>query len=164
MGVEHLEGKRTGRPKGSKSRPWIRALRWACRNLDRPNAVPPSPLAEHYLALGRERPDQFLACLAALDKKAAPTQPETGFRAPCTDRLMVLFWPLRHLTHRLTHYKGATIVNLPRDFRVLDSRVDPARDGILFLIWSGSFPQILSGAPVPAFAPRWEGLMWTTRG
>jgi hypothetical protein len=160
MGVQHLEGKRSGRPRGSKSRPWLRALRWACRNLHRPNAVPPTPLAEHYLALGRERPDQFLACLATLDKKPPP-QPETGFRAPCTDRLMVLFWPLRHLTHRLTQRKGAMVVNLPRDYRIVDCRVDPARDGVLYLIWSGYFDQVLGGGLVPEFAARWEGLMWT---
>jgi hypothetical protein len=68
MGVEHLVGKRSGRPKGSKSRPpWVRDLLWAYRNLGKPDAVPPSPLAAGLAALGRERPEQLVACLALAD-------------------------------------------------------------------------------------------------
>jgi hypothetical protein len=46
MGLQHLEGKRTGRPRGSKTSPLVdRDVRWAYRNLGTPDAVPPSPLA-----------------------------------------------------------------------------------------------------------------------
>jgi hypothetical protein len=76
MSVEHLEGKRTGRPRGSKSSPlWLRAARWALRNLDSPDAVPPSALARRLVALGRKRPDRLVLCLdtleAARQKRAA---------------------------------------------------------------------------------------------
>jgi hypothetical protein len=70
VGLEHLEKKRTGRPKGSKTSPaWVRALRWAERNLGKPDAEAqaPSELARYLLALGREHPDRFLACLALLE-------------------------------------------------------------------------------------------------
>jgi hypothetical protein len=77
MGVQHLEGKRTGRPKGSKSSPvWVRAARWALANLDYPDAVPPSPLAGRLLALGRESPDRLVLCLEALRMKAVHSEQE----------------------------------------------------------------------------------------
>ena len=67
MGLQHLEGKRTGRPRGSKTSPPLdRDVRWAYRNLGTSDAVPPSPLAGALLTLGREYPDRFAACLAAL--------------------------------------------------------------------------------------------------
>jgi len=79
MGVEHLQGKRTGRPRGSKSRPWVRALGWAYRNMDKPDAEPPTPLAARLLALARADMAAFLRCLAALEAgmepSAAPTPP-----------------------------------------------------------------------------------------
>jgi hypothetical protein len=65
MGLQHLANKRTGRPRGSKTAPaWVRALRWAERNLGNPDAEPPSDLARLLLTLGREYPDRFMACLA----------------------------------------------------------------------------------------------------
>jgi hypothetical protein len=159
MGVEHLQGKRTGRPRGSKSRPWLRAIRWACRHVDRPDAVPPSPLAGYYLALGREHPDRFLACLAALDEKT-PTEPETEDRARSTDRLKQLFWPLRQLVFRLSHLKGAHLTNLPRDYEIVDCRMNRTCTGVIFTIRSGTFPEVAEGALIPDFTPNWNGLMW----
>jgi hypothetical protein len=68
MGLQHLAGKRTGRPKGSRSKPrWLRDLAWAEKNLGNPDAQPPSELARRLRDLGRARPDQFLACLALRD-------------------------------------------------------------------------------------------------
>ena len=60
MGTAQLQGKRTGRPPGIKSRPWRRAVLWCIRNLDKADAVPPSPLAGRLLALGREHPDRLV--------------------------------------------------------------------------------------------------------
>jgi hypothetical protein len=71
MSTEHLQGKRTGRPRGAKSRlPVRRDAWWAYRNLAKPDAVPPSALAARLLALGREHPDRLALCLAKLDALA----------------------------------------------------------------------------------------------
>lgn len=68
MGLAHLKGKRSGRPRGSKNRPpWVRAALWASRNLDNLEAVPPSPLAGRLLALGREHPDRLVVVLLKAD-------------------------------------------------------------------------------------------------
>jgi hypothetical protein len=68
MGMEHLEGKRTGRPRGSKSRPaWVRDVRWAHKHLGQSGATPPTPLAGLLLNLGCEHPDRLVACLALAD-------------------------------------------------------------------------------------------------
>ena len=68
MGTLHLEGRRTGRPKGAKSAPlWVRAARWALKNLETPDAVPPSALAGRLLALGREQPDKLVLCLEEMN-------------------------------------------------------------------------------------------------
>jgi hypothetical protein len=67
--VAHLEGKRTGRPKGSKTTPpWVRDALWAYRNLDKPDLKPPSLLAGLLLAMGREHPDRLVLLLDALDR------------------------------------------------------------------------------------------------
>ncbi len=67
MSLAHLQGKRSGRPRGSRSAPaWLRAARWASENLDDANAVPPTPLAGRLLAMGREHPDRLAVCLAKL--------------------------------------------------------------------------------------------------
>src|SRR5262245_12147447 len=68
MGIEHLQGRRTGRRRGSKSGPfWLRAARWAAQNLGKPDAAPPSPLAARLLTLGLKHPDRLTACLTKLE-------------------------------------------------------------------------------------------------
>jgi hypothetical protein len=69
MGVDHLQGKRTGRPRGAKTTPpYIRAARWAYENLDVADAVPPSPLAARLIAFWRKRPDRLVVYMATLDE------------------------------------------------------------------------------------------------
>src|SRR5436309_9031086 len=77
MGLEHLNGKRTGRPRGVKSAPrWQRDVRWVYRNLGNAGARPPSELARRLLALALEHPDRFVACLAHLESPAPEPDPE----------------------------------------------------------------------------------------
>src|SRR6266478_6210995 len=79
LAIKDLEGKRTGRRPGSKSRPWVRDLKWACKNLDRPDAKPPSALAGRLVVLGREQPDRLVALLAALEAQMPKAEhPERG--------------------------------------------------------------------------------------
>ena len=60
-----------GRPHstaGARNRPrWQRDVRWVYRNLGNADAKPPSELAKRLLALAREHPDRFVACLAKLE-------------------------------------------------------------------------------------------------
>src|SRR5437879_3382853 len=68
MSVDHLKGRRSGRPKGSKSTPsWVRATAWAMRNVAKPDAVPPSEQAAYYVKLAREDPVRFGEWLIARD-------------------------------------------------------------------------------------------------
>jgi hypothetical protein len=67
--VAHLQGKRTGRRKGSRSRPhWLRAIRWAESQIERPGGKPPSKLASLLFALGQEHPDRLAMCIAKADE------------------------------------------------------------------------------------------------
>jgi hypothetical protein len=69
MGVDHLQGRRTGRPRGAKTTPpYIRAARWAYENLDVADAVPQSALAARLLAFWRKRPDRLVVYMATLDE------------------------------------------------------------------------------------------------
>jgi hypothetical protein len=86
MGLEHLQGRRTGRRRGSKSTPaWIRDARWAYRNLGKPDAEPPSALAGRLVALGREQPDKFFACLMSLQPPTNAAEPRNRETATSAD-------------------------------------------------------------------------------
>ncbi len=68
MGLQHLEGKRSGRPRGARTTPqWVRAVRWASKYLGDLDAVPPSDLAGRLVTMGREHPDKLIHCLALVD-------------------------------------------------------------------------------------------------
>src|SRR4051794_37311458 len=68
MGVDHLIGRRTGRPKGVRSTPsWSRDVVWAYRHLGEADAVAPTALAGQLVALGREHPDRLATLLLQLD-------------------------------------------------------------------------------------------------
>jgi hypothetical protein len=157
MGIEHLNGKRTGRRPGTKSRPpWERGLLWAYKNLDRPEANPPSALAGRLLTLGREHPDRLFACLALLDARrsqagrGAPLTPGRAVRAAeQPERLRKLFVGARHLVDCLTGAAAAWVSNLPADAYLMGCEPAPGRDGIFLLFYANRFPPVALGAPVP---------------
>jgi hypothetical protein len=67
MGIAQLQGKRTGRPRGSKSTsPALRGLLWASRHVGK-NVEPPTEAARYWLRLAQERPEAFVVALAALE-------------------------------------------------------------------------------------------------
>jgi hypothetical protein len=173
MGVEHLHGKRTGRPRGSKSTPpWVRALGWAERHLGRPDVVPPSPLAAQLLALGREQPDKFLACLALRDARGqttargpeavAPDERTAKLAGDKPRRVKTLVLPVAHLVMQLTGDGPIPFVrNLPRDFHLTgcavktvgtDWRGWPERV-LRITLYSPTFPEVPPGAPIPELMP-----------
>jgi hypothetical protein len=180
MGVDHLQGKRTGRPRGSKTTPaWVRDLRWAERHLGRPDAAPPSPLAARLLALGREQPDKFLACLALRDARGRRAAPPRGPAPPadlgppgpagCTPtpagdrprRVRVLVMPLEYLVSSLTGGGPVPRVrNLPAAFQVAECAAGWDREAggrwrrvLRVTLASADFPEVPPGAPVPELAP-----------
>jgi hypothetical protein len=69
MALEHLQQRRTGRPRGSKSRPAaLRGLLWAARNLGR-EVEPPTPDARFWMDMACMDPARFVAALKALRDK-----------------------------------------------------------------------------------------------
>src|SRR5947209_2269894 len=83
--------------------------------------------------------------------KRAGIAPED--RAACADRLMRLIIPRRDLTWWMTHREGAWVVNLPPDFELLGCRVDAARDAVVFVVKSATFPRIARGSLIPELVP-----------
>jgi hypothetical protein len=93
-------------------------------------------------------------------RKAAPADPEADC-ARRADRLMRLFVPERRVACRLTHPIAPWIRNLPRDYRIVDCRLDPARGGIVFIVWSQKFRRIARGAEIPEWTPDYSSLEWS---
>jgi hypothetical protein len=174
VGVEHLQDKRTGRPKGSRSTPaYVRALRWASRHLDKPDAVPPNELAGRLLALGREAPDRLLALLIQLDSKGGkseigeplpgsgprpapslpvlapqPTPPTQG-RGGAPQRVKKLILPAGQLSYFFSGLPGSWVVGLPRNFEIVGWAVDSAQGRVELTIRSETFPPVAEGEPIP---------------
>jgi hypothetical protein len=157
MGVEHLDGKRTGRPRGAKSRPWVRELLWAYRNLGNPDAEPSSALAGRLLALGREHPDRFFACLMQLKPHATPDtappgeQPHNGNAAArkLPPRVRKLVVEGQYLLTRLTGDGSAYLSGIPHGAAIVDCAPDPEGNGVVFILHSGTFPPVLEGVAIP---------------
>lgn len=80
--------------------------------------------------------------------------------APRADRLMLLIVPERNLAFGLGNPRAFWAGNLPRDVKIVDCCMDPARNRVIFTIRSESFPRIGKGAAVPEFLPRFNGLMF----
>lgn len=156
MGVEHLEGKRTGRPKGKKSiPPWLRAARWAWANLGKPDAVAPNEQAARLWALGREHPDRLTLMLAELEvlaqedrrQQGAVATPQTGptpeaaappaRRAPSVRMPNTAMVSLKPVGWRF-----------PNDIQVT-CQVDYFRQTLTLLLSSTTFRNVPDGAPIP---------------
>ena len=160
MSLEHLQGKRTGRPRGAKSAsPWRRDAIWAYRNLGRPDAQPPTALAGLLAALGREHPDRLAACLFLMEApgdQAEPRKGETSEPQPNGSdsagnpprRVRNLFVDTPYLVRRLTGDGTAIISNFPEDPDVVACAVDPSRGGIVLTLHSPMFPIVAEGESV----------------
>jgi hypothetical protein len=81
-------------------------------------------------------------------------------RAPCDDRLKVLWVPAKALAYRLSRQNAPWLANLPEDCKLVASRLDAARDAIALVIRSASFPLVAKGALIPEFEPMLNGLRW----
>jgi hypothetical protein len=154
MPLDHLQGKRTGRPRGSKSSsPLKRDLLWACRNLGN-DVEPPTLGAKYWSEMARNEPDKFVKAVAELDaanrrsgEKTPPSEPQPGNPvARAGQRRKTVF-----LTETEIHTAISAFckVNLPVGARLVGCVMTQERGGFLFTVYSKSFDQLAEGVPIP---------------
>jgi hypothetical protein len=164
MGLKDLEGKRTGRPPGARSTSRVkRDILWVYRNLDKPDAKPPSAGARMWAEHARKDPGHFLACVLRADTGAHSDaemglvpKPDViggsagiGTTGKTPQRVKNFFIGGCHLLQRLTRNGSAWIANLPRDAEIVGCKPDSSRDGIVFTVYSESFRPIPQGEVIP---------------
>jgi hypothetical protein len=154
MPLEHLQGKRTGRPRGSKSSsPLKRDLRWACRNLGK-DVEPPSDGAKFWSEMARNEPEKFVRALTELDAAITRSAGEKPRSAP-QPGIPVARAGQRRKTVFLTETEIHTAVNafckvkLPAGARLVGCAMVQERGGFLFTVFSKSFDQLAEGVPIP---------------
>jgi hypothetical protein len=170
MGLEHLQGKRTGRKKGGKNRPlWQRDLEWASKHLGKPDAEPPTNGARFWRGVAETQPDRFAAALAEMDKadhrKPEPTVPAPAPRdrqecgptpaitrvAQKPQRAKLAFLSLDHLTQLL---KGSLhAAGVPSDARCVAASLDRERRGLVLTVISNNFSMVSEGQVIPEMTP-----------
>jgi hypothetical protein len=183
VSINHLVGKRTGRPPGSKSKPWRRDLAWVLRNLDNEDAVPPSPLAARLLALAKDHPDRLVCCLMQLDAQGRPDgvsvatqhQPHDGNgqgggptlppgkveAAP--GRVKRFFVPWARLVECMRGVAEVAVKDLDDGLELVGAEADVAHRGVWLTVRSGVFPEVPAGEPVPEFDPGWMSKRYLNR-
>jgi hypothetical protein len=168
MAIEHLVGKRSGRPPGARSRSRVkRDLNWAYRHLDKPESVPPSAGAKRWSELARSHPEVFLACVAMFDTAGGQPTVDANGKLPHVEpnwigeppgngsgrkplrRLRKIFICSAQLLSRLTSDGCARISGFPRDASVVGCDTDPARDGMILILYSDSFSPVADDVPIP---------------
>jgi hypothetical protein len=175
MAIEQLNGRRTGRPRGSRSPArWRRDLLWAYRNLRSEDAVPPTELAKRLLAMGREHPDRLFNCLVNMEAKTPRQRKRTAQGAPlngASDKASGLAYtgpPRRVMTasisesHFLKFLRGDSKArvyefDLPCDAHVVGFQADVSQRDFILVIQSESFPEVSEGQPIPELERRWCG-------
>jgi hypothetical protein len=152
MPLEHLQGKRTGRPRGSKSSsPLKRDLRWACRNLGK-DVEPPTAGAKFWSEMARNEPEKFVKAVAELDAANGPSRnkpDESQNRKPETyagQRLKRTFLAERDLLRLLRSFPG---VDIPIDSKVVGYALARDRDGVMLTISAPTFRKLAEGEPIP---------------
>jgi hypothetical protein len=163
VGLKHVEGKRTGRPPGARSKPRVyRDIMWAYRNLDKPDAQPSSAGAKLWLKLAREQPLRFLECALRVDAPTSRTrdcEPEQESEADGTREVQLparvktvscsFRGLLRHLSGEDAFSKapGVWVNHIPKDSAVVGWKAE--REGILLIVRSNDFPVVEQGQAIP---------------
>ncbi len=175
-GVAHLLGKRTGRPRGSRTAPkGLLAARWAMKRLDSEGAVPPSPLAGALLRLGREHPDRLAALVDELEAMARPeksvnqppaqttTAPPAPVQAPLAStaprRVRKLLLNQKQLAQFWANAPVTWVQKLPENYKVvgdIEVRRSLAHAQFILLLESEKFGPVAEGAPAPELTPGTE--------
>lgn len=167
MGIQHLTGKRTGRPRGTKNTPpWVRDARWAYQNLGNLDAAPPSPLAGRLLDLGREQPDRLAVCLAAIDAHMGGPKPSLsdaaavfspGARSPKeqrlfegkSSRLKMFDLPESALLDLVRAGDGKNGIDTPDDVHVCGCKLLSKRRKVRLIFRSMDFPRLKKDDHIP---------------
>jgi hypothetical protein len=79
---------------------------------------------------------------------------------PLSGRLQTLRVPLSDLEQFLTGRRHPWLVNLPRDFEIVDVAVDVERAIAEVILHSESFMWVPLGERLPEFRAKYNGLMW----
>jgi hypothetical protein len=171
MGAEHLNGKRTGRHRASKSAPpWERDVRWAYRNVADPDAQPPLALAGLLAALGRQHPDRLFLCLALLEAPREPAPSAESRKAGASQqppedsaavkkppkRVRKLFLTGSFLFNRLKSNDSFHVSGLPDHGKVVGCEVDPSREGLVLILHSGEFSPVAEGGAIPELTTEYD--------
>jgi hypothetical protein len=151
--VLHLDGRRTGRRPGSRSTPaWEKAARWAARNLDKDDAVPPNEFARCLRDQAKEQPISFLTAMALLDGRRPAQPPEHGGTGVPKGgmRMRRLSVPVSGLASWAQGLpEPAWLSRLPDGCELLGVVLDRTRRRVVLTVCHDSFPAVPDGQPVP---------------
>jgi hypothetical protein len=171
--VAHLEGKRSGRPPGSKSTPrWIKDATWVERHLGDPDAKPSTALAAALLKLAREQPDKFVAVLAlreAPPQTEAPAPPAGGADRGPEHRLDLINGGVKTLVVGHRELRRMLAGDKPRARLIAPAALDilggwVSDRGLHLTIRADALPRLQRGQPIPEESAAWEGLEIRVRG
>jgi len=157
MDLEKRPG-RPGRRPGSKTSSRVkRDIIWAYRNLDKPDARPPSAGAKMWAQLARTQPAHFLDCVLRVDTAGEPravgeahgaggTASDSptrrlktiAVRETCLFDFLSEGWP---------NYNN--VINPPPDAHVVGCEADTSQRRIGLIISSATFPEVAEGEEIP---------------
>lgn len=168
MGVQHLDGRRTGRPRGTRSTPqWQRDMLWVARHLGT-DTVPPSPGARLWSSFATAHPDRFIACIIQLGTQEAKTGSRSSDRpeaaqaenrsAGVTGATNIAKPRRQHKTLTLKKDRFQNMLlhqraSVPSDSKVVS--VVEQGDKVIITLFSETFPLVPDGQAVPELAPKY---------
>jgi len=159
MSVAHLQHKRTGRPRGSKSSsPLKRDLMWAYRNLGK-DVEPPTDGARYWAKMASEQPEKFVAAMKVLDEtiRRSRDEPQNGKPvARAGQRLKTVVLTEKELLKILMSRRGWDV---PADGKLVGYALNQARGEVLFTIGSAEFQPLEEEQVVPELGPRFTRLV-----
>lgn len=173
----HLQGKRTGRPRGTGRRSRLLwDMRWAYETLDDPNAHPPSAGAKRCKEWAERDLPSFLALLGKLEaaeggqgpalhgqqERSGPEASENDTSEHATGsaddrRLMTMSLSIQGIFSRMRGEQRRSVVNIPGDARIVSGRLNTSKRAIELIVHSITLPVVEEGKPLPSFAPLYCG-------
>jgi hypothetical protein len=150
VGIRHLEGKRSGRPRGSKSWPLTRVMNWVRKHVGKRDAKAPTPMAAELLDLARYDMVKFLACIAALERQdaATPALSPAPPRPPRRIKRVSLNKTQVGKVIAVFGFRNDEDKQPPGDWQLVDVAATAA-GGIELVVTSSTFPQVAVGQAIP---------------
>jgi hypothetical protein len=175
MALKDLNGRRTGRPRGSKSKSRVkRDMQWAYCNMDKANAEPPTAGAKMWLDLARSDQDRFLDYVVRLEtivetKHEGKVEPLLAYWNPDeagdtqilnqgpAARVVKMFVPIEHALKYLRGEPVPPIDNLYPSTRIVGCQMQNHGKGIILILTSWTFDSVENGEPIPEFKAEYCG-------